>query len=164
MQKIKGKSLMIRIAGRTIALATSCQLSMTANIDETKTKDDAVGPAGEFESLSWTMSSDNIVGVNEELTTIQYTHLELARIMHSGEKVVVEFSPVADYEGAVPSGDWTAGNTLAVGTYSGKALIDNLSLTAPGEGDATLSVNFRGVGPLTIEGTNTIPPARPTES
>lgn len=155
---------MIRIAGRTIALATSCQLSMTANIDETKTKDDAMGPAGEFESLSWTMSSDNVVGVNEGLDTIQYTHLELARIMHAGEKVVVEFSPVADYEGAIPDEDWARGDLPAVGTYTGKALIDNLSLTAPVEGDATLSVNFRGVGPLSIEGSDTVPPARPTES
>ena len=165
MQKIKGKALMIRIAGRTIALATNCQLQMSANITETRTKDDAIGPAGELDSLYWSMSSDNDVGVNEELDTIQYTHLELSRIMLAGEKITVEFTPVSDYEGAIPAEDWAGVVDLtSVGCYSGLALIDSLSLSAPSEGDATLSVNFRGVGRLTIDGPSKIPPARPSET
>lgn len=162
MQKIKGKALMIRIAGRTIALATNCQLQMSANITETRTKDDAIGPAGEFDSLSWSMSSDNIVGVNEGMDELQYTHLELSRKMAAGEKIELEFTPVSDYSGSIPAEDWAGAESIggpAVGVYTGLALIDSLSLTAPAEGDATLSVNFRGVGPLAISGRNPVKPA-----
>lgn len=152
MQKIKGKSLMIRIEGRTIALATNCQLSMNANIEETKTKDNAVGPAGEFESLSWTMSSNNIVGMNEGLDNLQVTHLELSRKMIAGEKLELEFTPVAEPNGSIPVEDWGSkeDTTGVIGVYTGVALIESLSLDAPAEGDAKLDVSFRGVGPLTI--------------
>ena len=140
---------MIRVGGKTIALATSCSLSTTTQITDSRTKDDATGPAGEFDYVDWTMSSENIVGANEKVTA-EVVCSELLDLQLAGTKVEVSMELIANAGGAIPDNGWTSetGNKAFV-PYKGLALIESANVNAPNEGNATVSVSFKAVGPLT---------------
>ena len=147
--KVKGKALQMRANGQTIALSTSCSLNTTTQIVDSKTKDDAVGPAGEFDFVDWNGSSENMVGYNEDVTT-ELVYESLMELQLAGTVVELSMDLVADYKGKVPTAGWSvdeAGNK-AYAAYGGRALIESVSLNAPVDGNATISVNFKGVGPL----------------
>jgi hypothetical protein len=148
--KISGKSIMIRVDGKTIALATSCSLNVTTQMADGKTKDDAVGPTGEFDYADWNMSSENLVGANDGVTG-QMLSDELLALQLAGTAVDVTTELMADSKNAVPSSDWEPANpTTRTGftPYGGKALIDSFQLNAPTDGKASVSINFKGVSPL----------------
>lgn len=147
--KIKGKALQLRVNGQTIALSTSCSLNTTTQIVDSKTKDDAVGPAGEFDFVDWNGSSENVVGYNEDVAT-ELVYDSLMDLQLSGTPVELSMDLVADYKGKIPAGGWSVDEATnqAYASRSGKALIENVNLSAPVDGNATISVNFKGVGPL----------------
>ena len=149
VKKIKGKSLMLRVENSTIALATSCSVTTTTVTSESRTKDDAVGPNASFEYVDWSMSSDNIVGSNDDVTA-QKLYDDLLELQLAGTVVNVSAELMSSTTGAVPKGDWqpdTAENN-AFKPYGGEAYINDIQLNAPAEGDATLSVSFKANGPL----------------
>lgn len=147
--KIKGKALQLRANGQTIALSTSCSLNTTTQIVDSKTKDDAVGPAGEFDFVDWNGSSENMVGYNEDVTT-ELVYESLMELQLSGTPVELSMDLVTDYKGKIPTGGWSVDEAAnqAFAAYGGKALIESVNLSAPVDGNATISVNFKGVGPL----------------
>lgn len=149
MAKIKGKALQLRANGQTIALSTSCSLNTTTQIVDSKTKDDAVGPAGEFDFVDWNGSSENMVGYNEDVTT-ELVYASLMDLQLSGTPVELSVDLVADYKGKIPTGGWSVNeeSNKAYTPYGGMALIESVSLNAPVDGNVTMSVNFKGVGPL----------------
>lgn len=150
MGKIKGKSIMVTVNGNTIALSTSCSLQTTTQTSDARTKDDAVGPHNEVEYIDWTVSSESMVGKNEEVTA-QQVYDALLALQLAGAEVEVYVELMSNASGKVPTGDWTADTTSKNGftPYGGKALIDSLNLSAPNEGNATLSASFKANGPLT---------------
>lgn len=147
--KIKGKALQLRVNGQTIALSTSCSLNTTTQIIDSKTKDDAVGPAGEFDFVDWNGSSENVVGYNEDVAT-ELVYDSLMDLQLSGTPVELSMDLVVDYKGKIPAGGWSVDEVTnqAYASRSGKALIESVNLSAPVDGNATISVNFKGVGPL----------------
>ena len=148
--KINGKSVMMRVNGKTIALATSCSMSTTTQITESKTKDDAKGPGGDFDFIDWSMSSENLVGSNENVTG-QMLYDELLALQVAGTKVNVSMELVQNADGAVPSTDWqpdTATTKTGYAPYGGEAWIESVNLNNPVDGKSTVSINFKGAGPL----------------
>lgn len=150
MPKIKGKALQTRVNGKTIAFATNCSLNTTTQIIDSKTKDDAAGPAGEFDYVDWTVSSENILGYNEGIT-IEQTYGQLLELQLAGTVVKISLDLIANASGKIPQTGWQADNDTAYPYYvavEGNALIESVNLNAPTEGNATVSVNFKAVGPL----------------
>lgn len=149
MAKIKGKALQLRVNNQTIALATSCSLNTTTQVIDSKTKDDASGPAGEFDYVDWSASSDNVVGYNEDVTA-ELVYDSLMALQLEGTAVDLTLDLVANASGAIPAEGWLADSTgnKAFSSYGGKALIESVNLSAPVDGNATVSVSFKAVGPL----------------
>ena len=147
--KIKGKSLMLRVDNKTIALATSCSLNTTTQVTDNRTKDDANGPAGEFDFVDWNASSENVLGMNDNVTA-EMVYDELLTLQLAGTVINLSMSLMLNPNGAIPEGGWQpdTANNKVLKPYSGKALIESLNLNAPVDGVATLSVNFKAVGPL----------------
>lgn len=151
MAKIKGKALQLRVNNRTIALATSCSLNTTTQVADSKTKDDADGPAGEFDWLDWSASSENVVGFNESVTA-EMVYATLMNLQINGTVVSLALELMANAGAGIPanSGGWVPDATVnqAFVAYGGNALIESVNLTAPVDGHATVSVSFKAVGPL----------------
>lgn len=145
---------MLRAGGKTIALATSCTLTTTTVTIDGRTKDDASGPAEEFDRVDWNASSENLVGRNEDVTA-EMVYSDLLALQLAGTPVELSMELITNSTSAIPTTGWTpesAANAQERGfaPVKGNALIESLNLSAPGEGNATLSVNFKGVGPISI--------------
>lgn len=148
--KIKGKAVQLRVNEKPIALSTSCSLSTTTQVTDSKTKDDANGPAGEFDWLDWNASSENVVGFNENVTA-EMVYAELLDLQIAGTEIDLSCELMANATGKVPTSGWTpdTAQNKAFAAYGGKVLIESVNLNAPVDGNATVSVNFKAVGPLT---------------
>lgn len=149
MTKIKGKALQLRVNSQTIALATSCSLNTTTQVVDSRTKDDASGPAGDFDYVDWSASSDNVIGYNEGVTA-ELVYASLMDLQLSGAVVDISMELMTNAAGKIPQNGWTSETETnkAFAPYGGKALIESVNLTAPTEGNATVSVSFKAVGPL----------------
>ena len=147
--KYKGKALMLRVGGKTIALATSCSLNTTTQVTDNRTKDDANGPAGEFDFVDWNASSENVLGANEDVTA-EMVYDELLTAQLAGTKLEISMSLVLNPNGAIPTGGWQedSTNNKVIKPYGGLALVESINLNAPVDGVATVSVSFKAVGPL----------------
>lgn len=147
--KIKGKALQLRANNKTIALSTGCSLNTTTQVTDSKTKDDANGPAGEFDFVDWNASSENVVGVNENVTA-EMVYADLLELQLAGTVIDLSLELMLNYAGAIPQSGWTPDSAAnkAFAAYGGKALIEIVNLNAPADGNATVSVSFKAVGPL----------------
>lgn len=147
--KYKGKALMLRVGGKTIALATSCSVNTTTQVTDNRTKDDANGPAGEFDFVDWNASSENVLGANENVTA-EMVYDELLTAQLAGTKLEISMSLVLNPNGAIPTEGWQpdSTNNKVIKPYGGLALVESINLNAPVDGVATVSVNFKAVGPL----------------
>lgn len=154
-QVIKGKKLMVFVKDGTgstatyksIALSTSHTLTLNASTTDlaVKTKDDANGKSwqdSEIDVMSWSVSSDSLVGTNEGKSFDDIMDLYLA-----GAKVDIVFDGVtAD---GVPTGGFSPiGTADNFQGYKGQVLITSLTLNAPLEDNASYTVEFTGCGEL----------------
>lgn len=140
---------MLRVGGKTIALATSCSVNTTTQVTDNRTKDDANGPAGEFDFVDWNASSENVLGANENVTA-EMVYDELLTAQLAGTKLEISMSLVLNPNGAIPTEGWQkdSTNNKVIKPYGGLALVESINLNAPVDGVATVSVNFKAVGPL----------------
>ena len=140
MGTIKGQNLRIMVGGKCIAMATSCQIHISAQMESSATKD-SVGDFDEQEvtGLSWDASTDSLVtlvdnGQNGELPT------DLMSLILNKTLVTLTF-------------DQTAGTNNRIGQdsaikRSGQAYLTDYALTAPNRANSTLSCKFTGTGAL----------------
>ena len=140
MGTIKGQNLRIMVGGKCIAMATSCQIHISAQMEEASTKD-STGDWQEQEvtGLSWDASTDSLVtladnGTNGELPT------DLLSLIINKTLVTLTF-------------DQTAGTNNRVGQNatikrSGSAYLTDFQITAPNRQNSTLSCKFTGTGAL----------------
>ena len=140
MATIKGQNLRVMVGGKCIAMATSCTFHISAQVDDSSTKDDANDFANnEVTGLSWDAQTDSLVtltdnGVNGELPT------DLMSLIINKTKVTLTF-------------DQTAGTNNRTGQNSaikrsGQAYLTDYSLSAQNRQNSTLSCQFTGTGPL----------------
>ena len=150
----RGKGLMVFVDGAAIAYTTNHTLSINAQITEdSRTKDEALGPAGDFDHNEWDVSVDSIMGVGtgENYSTLIAKMLAQQYDDDDDEACELVFDAVDPTlaAGAVPTGGWEAGETAAVyPATTGTAYIDELSFTAGESGYATMSAKFMGVSEI----------------
>jgi hypothetical protein len=140
MATIKGQNLRVMVGGKCIAMATDCTFHISAQVEDSSTKDDANDFANnEVTGLSWDAQTDSLVtltdnGVNGELPT------DLMSLIINKTKVTLTF-------------DQTAGTNNRTGQNSaikrsGQAYLTDYSLSAQNRQNSTLSCQFTGTGPL----------------
>ena len=140
MATIKGQNLRVMVGGKCIAMATSCQFHISAQVQSASSKDDANDfEVNEVTGLSWDAQTDSLVtltdnGTNGELPT------DLLSLIINKTVVTLTF-------------DETAGTNNRTGQNSaikrsGQAYLTDYSLSAQNRQNSTLSCQFTGTGPL----------------
>ena len=152
---IKGSALMLFVGDNydPVGFATEHSLEINLETVDISTKDHGDFAAKLPQRFTWTCTASNLYSDEGELF--------YADLMKTMTPVKVKFAKASQYnaygqdaeEGIVEvdgATDWTAGTVVA----EGKALITNFSMNASAGDNATLSVQFEGVGELTF-GTTT---------
>ncbi len=141
---VKGKDLMIFVNDKALALATSCNIDLTANTEDAASKDSGGWDDPEITGWAWTGGSDNICGADDD-SDIDLVYEDLMDLCMSGEPVAIKVGIAANAtNGDVPEAGWT----VPTKGYSGKAIIDSVKITAANKQNATLSVSLKGKGAL----------------
>lgn len=147
MARIKGNKVMVFVDAVAIALATNHTLTISPSILEDRTKDDGDAPVGEFDTYTWSMSSESLFGTSESNNEMHA--MQLVDKMLELEKVQVAFDTALPTTGSVPKDGWA--NAGGEGGYEpsvGDAYIESLSISAGSTGFATVSASFKGQGAL----------------
>lgn len=144
----KGHRMMVFVNGEAIALATNHQLSITPSILEERTKDDGDAPVGEFDTYTWGITCDSIVGTNDNVSNEQ-SIVDLIDTMLAMEKVIIVTDAATPTTGSVPASGWAeSADNKAYAASRGEAYIESISVSAPSTGSATASISFKGQGEL----------------
>jgi predicted secreted protein len=146
--KIKGQNLRLCVDGKVIALATSCTFHVTAQLEDSSTKDDTGDwQSQEVTGLSWDCSCDALFSITEDAEAKLYK--DLLNLMIEKKTVSVE---------VLLTDSQDSNRNEAGSVTTGTGYISDLSLNAPNRQNATYSIQITGNGPLD----NTITP-QPTE-
>lgn len=128
------------VGGKCIAMATSCQLHISAQMEDSSTKD-SVGDFQEQEvtGLSWDAQTDSLVTLEDNGTNGELPQDILSLIINK-TKVTLTF-------------DQTAGANNRVGQNSvikktGEAYVSDVQITAQNRQNSTMTVQFQGTGAL----------------
>jgi hypothetical protein len=140
MATIKGQNLRVMVGGKCIAMATSCQFHISAQLEDSSTKD-STGDWQEQEvtGLSWDANTESLVtlednGTNGELPT------DLLSLMINMTKVTLAFVQTEGTNNRTPLNS-------AI-NRSGQAYISDISISAQNRQNSTISVQFQGTGAL----------------
>ena len=140
MATIKGQNLRVMVGGKCIAMATSCTFHVSAQLQDSSTKD-SVGDFQEQEvtGLSWDAQTESLVTLEDNGSNGELPQ-DLLSLMINKTKVTLTF-------------DQTAGANNRVGQNSaikktGEAYINDVNITAQNRQNSTISVQFSGTGPL----------------
>ena len=131
-----GTSLVVLVGTEVIAHATSCSLSVSADLPDATTKESG-GWAAEIGGLkSWSLTTDGLATV--EPTGVNYVVGDIFSALNGRTAVTVKFTTAT-------------GSTPIVGDlyWSGTAFVESLDITADMESPVTYSVSFTGTGVLT---------------
>lgn len=131
-----GTSLVVLVGTEVVAHATSCSLSISADLPDSTTKQSG-GWADHIAGLrSWSLTTDGLATV--EPTGTNYVVGDLFSALNGRGTVTVKFTTVA-------------GSTPVVGDliWSGSAFVESLDITADMESPVTYSASFTGTGVLT---------------
>ena len=140
MGTIKGQNLRVMVGGKCIAMATSCQFHISAQMEDASTKD-SVGDFQEQEvtGLSWDAQTDSLVTLEDNGTNGELPQ-DILSLMINKTKVTLTF-------------DQTAGANNRVGQDSaikktGYAYVSDVQITAQNRQNSTITVQFQGTGAL----------------
>ena len=138
---VLGKDFMLFVGGKALALATSCKLSISAETNDTQSKDSGIWTEKDIKKLSWNGSSENLFSADDKVNGYDV----LLDLMLKRKPIEAKFGIPANADSdEVPSSGWT----LPAASYSGNVLITNLELNAPDGDKATFSATFEGTGKL----------------
>jgi len=140
MGTIKGQNLRVMVGGKCIAMATSCQIHIGTQLEDSSTKD-STGDWQEQEvtGLNWDATTDSLVTLEDNGTNGELPQ-DLMSLIINKTQVTLSF-------------DTTAGANNRVGQNSvikrsGTAYLTDYNLTAPNRQNSTLNCKFTGTGPL----------------
>ena len=140
MGTIKGQNLRVMVGGKCIAMATSCQFHVSAQLEDSSTKD-SVGDFQEQEvtGLSWDAQTESLVTLEDNGTNGELPQ-DILSLMINKTKVTLTF-------------DTTSGANNRVGQNSvikktGQAYVTDVSISAQNRQNSTCSVQFTGTGAL----------------
>ena len=140
MGTIKGQNLRVMVGGKCIAMATSCQFHVSAQLEDSSTKD-SVGDFQEQEvtGLSWDAQTESLVTLEDNGTNGELPQ-DLLSLMINKTKVTLTFDQTAGANNRV------AQNSVIKKT--GHAYISDINISAQNRQNSTISVQFTGTGPL----------------
>jgi hypothetical protein len=137
---IKGQNLRVMVGGKCIAMATSCQIHIGTQLEDSSTKD-STGDWQEQEvtGLNWDATTDSLVTLEDNGTNGELPQ-DLMSLIINKTKVTLSF-------------DQTAGANNRIGQNSvikrsGTAYLTDFNLTAANRTNAQLNCKFTGTGPL----------------
>lgn len=131
-----GTNLVVLVGSEVIAHATSCSLSVSADLPDATTKQSG-GWAEEIAGLrSWSLTTDGLATV--EPTGTDYVVGDIFSALNGRTSVTVKFTTA---NGSTP----ITGDLI----WSGSAFVESLDITADMESPVTYSASFTGTGQLT---------------
>lgn len=136
-----GKDLMITIGGKTIALATSCSVSLNRAMNSAASKDDGAWDAPVAGDMSWSVSSSSLFAYDADDLNNQVAFDSLFDAWSKGTLVEVMFGMVEEAAG-IPDDGWK----LQAGAYGGQAYVASITQNADKGTAATMSVELTGFG------------------
>lgn len=141
MATIKGQNLRVMVGGKCIAMATSCQFHVSAQLEDSSTKD-STGDWQEQEvtGLSWDAQTDSLVTLTDNGTNGELPQ-DLLSLIINKTLVTLTF-------------DQTNGTNNRIGMNSaikrsGSAYVTDVNITAQNRQNSTITARFTGTGPLT---------------
>ena len=140
MGTIKGQNLRVMVGGKCIAMATSAQCHISAELQDSSSKD-SVGDWQEQEvtGLSWDAQTESLVTLEDNGSNGELPQ-DLLSLMINKTQVTLTFDQTAGTNNRV------AQNSVI--KKSGKAWISDIQITAANRQNSTVTVQFQGTGPL----------------
>ena len=140
MGTIKGQNLRVMVGGKCIAMATSAQFHVSAELQDSSTKD-SVGDFQEQEvtGLSWDAQTESLVTLEDNGTNGELPQ-DILSLMISKTKVTLTFDQTSGANNRI-------GQNSAI-KKSGQAFISDVQITAANRQNSTMTVQFQGTGPL----------------
>ena len=142
MATIKGQNLRVMVGGKCIAMATSCTFHVSAQMEDSSTKDST----GDWQEqsvvgLSWDAQTDSLVtlvdnGSNGELPQ------DLLSLIINKTAVTLTFDQTTG------TNNRTSVSPASAIKKSGQAFVTDVNITAQNRQNSTISVQFQGTGPL----------------
>jgi hypothetical protein len=128
------------VGGKCIAMATSCTFHVSAQLQDSSTKD-SVGDFQEQEvtGLSWDAQTESLVTLEDNGSNGELPQ-DLLSLMINKTKVTLSFDQTAGANNRV-------GQNAAI-KKTGDAYINDISISAQNRQNSTVSVQFSGTGPL----------------
>lgn len=146
MGVLKGQNLRLKISdgvnsNKFVAFATACTLHLSANMEESSTKDSTNNfQEQEVTGVSWDVSTDALYSIDNSDAT-GHNGEKFIHLMINQTKVGVEF--VATEPGSTKNRGFQAGTV-----FYGDAYITDVSVNGTNRQNASYTVQFTGVGEL----------------
>lgn len=140
MGVIKGQNLRIKLGTKYVAFATSCTVHVSAQLEESSTKDSTNGwQKQEITGMNWDISVDALYSVDADATGVNGA--DALDLILAQQQIDVEFTQAAGEKNRVPeTGDIK---------YSGKAWVNDVSVNAPNRQNTSYTLQATGDGELT---------------
>ena len=140
MGVIKGQNLRIKLGTKYVAFATSCTVHVSAQLEESSTKDSTNGwQKQEITGMNWDISVDALYSVDTDATGVNGA--DALDLILAQQQIDVEFTQAEGEKNCVPS----SGDIK----YSGKAWVNDVSVNAPNRQNTTYTLQATGDGELT---------------
>ena len=145
-KSVEGKDLMLFLDGKTVALATSCTLNVSRNMDEASSKDDGSWRTVTPGDAQWDISADALFSPDGEDSNNQVAFADLFASLVDGKELTAVFTIANNASSnGLPDGGWLPQST---GGYTGKCYVNSSSISAAKGSAASSSFSFTGNGPL----------------
>ena len=140
MGVIKGQNLRIKLGTKYVAFATSCTVHVSAQLEESSTKDSTNGwQKQEITGMNWDISVDALYSVDTDASGVN--GVDALDLILAQQQIDVEFTQAEGEKNRVPAtGDIK---------YSGKAWVNDVSVNAPNRQNTTYTLQATGDGELT---------------
>lgn len=140
MGNIKGQNLRVMVGGKCVAMATSCQIHIGTQLEDSSTKD-STGDWQEQEvtGLNWDVTTDSLVTLEDNGSNGELPQ-DLMSLIINKTKVQLTFDQTSG------TNNRTAQNSAIKRT--GYAYLTDYNLTAPNRQNSTLNCKFTGTGAL----------------
>lgn len=147
-KSVEGKDLMLFLDGNTVALATSCSINVSRNMDEASSKDDGSWRTVTPGDASWDISAESLFSPDgEDETQKQVAFPDLFAALVEGKELEAHFTVAENASSnGLPDGGWTP---KAGEGYKGKCYVNASSINAAKGSASSSSFSFTGNGPLT---------------
>lgn len=130
------------VGGKCIAMATSCTFHVSAQMEDSSTKD-STGDWQEQEvvGLSWDAQTDSLVTLTDNGSNGELPQDLLSLIIN---KTAVTLT----FDQTTGTNNRTSVSPASAIKKSGKAFVTDVNITAQNRQNSTISVQFQGTGPL----------------